>query len=254
MGYRQFKSKLARVIYDDEIVGANCEKLFHREWLEANSHCAQVERGKAVMFEYRGVELVFKQYHRGGLAGRLVEKSYLYSRLPNTRIWREFNMLRDMRNMGLPVPRPVAARCVSVPPLAYRGALITERVADSKTLTEALCENPLENTLWEKLGTLIARFHQHNIFHADLNASNILLTGSGQFYLIDFDKGVIRDSLSRQDAEANVARLRRSLDKLQGRHSTFYFTEENWQALEAAYRRSVESAVKNSTAKKSAEE
>ncbi|WP_299595099.1 3-deoxy-D-manno-octulosonic acid kinase [uncultured Microbulbifer sp.] len=235
MGYRQFKSKLARVIYDDALVGADCEKLFHLDWLQANSRCATVERGKAVMFEYRGVELVFKQYHRGGLAGRVVEKSYLYSRLANTRVWREFNMLRDMRKLGLPVPRPVAARCVSVPPLAYRGALITERVADSQNLTEVLCERPLDNEMWEKLGGLIAQFHAKNVYHADLNASNILLTGSGAFYLIDFDKGVIRKSLPRQDALSNVSRLRRSLDKLQGKHSPFHFTDENWQALEKGY-------------------
>ncbi|MBB5211122.1 3-deoxy-D-manno-octulosonic acid kinase [Microbulbifer hydrolyticus] len=235
MGYRQFKSGRARLIYDDEIVGADCEKLFHREWLQANSHCALVERGKAVMFEYNGVELVFKQYHRGGLAGRLVEKSYLYSRLPNTRVWREFNMLREMRELGLPVPRPVAARCVSVPPLAYRGAMITERVADSKTLTEVLCEKTLDNASWEKLGGLIAHFHAKNVYHADLNANNILLTGSGDFYLIDFDKGVMRKALSRQDALSNVARLRRSLDKLQGRLSPFHFSSDNWQALERGY-------------------
>lgn len=236
MGYRQFRSKLARVIYDDEFVGADCEKLFNREWLRANSACAQVERGKAVMFEYKGVELVFKQYHRGGLAGRLVEKSYLYSRLANTRVWREFNMLRSMRKLGLPVPRPVAARCVSVPPLAYRGALITERVPDSENLTEILCSKPVDNALWAKLGGLIALFHQHNIYHPDLNASNILLTGSGDLYLIDFDKGTIRNTPSRQEAEANLSRFRRSLDKLMGRHPVFHFNESNWTALEQGYR------------------
>ncbi|WP_105102155.1 3-deoxy-D-manno-octulosonic acid kinase [Microbulbifer pacificus] len=239
MGYRQFKSKLAQVIYDDEVVGSDCEKLFHRDWLVANSRCALVERGKAVMFAYRGRELVFKQYHRGGLAGRLVEKSYLYSRLPNTRVWREFNMLCAMRELGLPVPRPVAARCVSVPPLAYRGALITERVPDSRTLTETLCKRPLDNGLWARLGALIARFHRDNVYHADLNASNVLLTGCGDFYLIDFDKGAIRASLSRQDAEANVARLHRSLDKLRKRHPAFHFEEDNWEALESAYRSAV---------------
>lgn len=241
MGYRQFRSKLARVIYDDDVVGADCEKLFHCDWLEANSLCALVERGKAVMFAYRGRELVFKQYHRGGLVGRLVEKSYLYSRLPNTRVWREFNMLRAMRELGLPVPRPVAARCVSVPPLAYRGALITERVPDSRTLTETLCERPVDNAGWSRLGKLIARFHHKNVYHADLNASNILLTGSGDFYLIDFDKGAIRASLSRKEADANVARLRRSLNKLQKRHPVFHFAEDNWQALESAYRAAVDS-------------
>ena len=240
VGYQQFTHKRATVIYDDEMVGADCEKLFRPVWLAANSRCAQVERGKAVMFEYRGHQLVFKQYHRGGLAGRVVEKSYLFSRLPNTRVWREFNMLREMRALGLPVPRPVAARCVSLPPLAYRGALITERVADSRTLAEALCEESLDEGLWQSLGEVIARFHQHNVYHADLNVHNILLaestSGDPSWYLIDFDKGSIRDALSRQDADGNVTRLRRSLDKELGRLPGFRFSEQGWQALEAAYR------------------
>ncbi|GAB2509654.1 3-deoxy-D-manno-octulosonic acid kinase [Microbulbifer agarilyticus] len=240
MGYQQFTHKRATVIYDDEMLGADCEKLFRSDWLAANCGSAQVERGKAVMFSHAGHDLVFKQYHRGGLAGRVVEKSYLYSRLPNTRVWREFHMLREMRDLGLPVPRPVAARCVSVPPLAYRGALITERVPDSETLAQVLCKGPMVEALWQSLGRLIARFHQQNVYHADLNVHNILLSDADAerpcWYLIDFDKGAIRNPLSRQDAEGNVARLRRSLDKELGRLPGFQFREQDWLALEAEYR------------------
>ncbi|MCA0892694.1 3-deoxy-D-manno-octulosonic acid kinase [Microbulbifer agarilyticus] len=240
MGYQQFTHKRATVIYDDEMLGDDCEKLFRADWLAANCGSAEVERGKAVMFSYAGHDLVFKQYHRGGLAGRVVEKSYLYSRLPNTRVWREFHMLREMRDLGLPVPRPVAARCVSVPPLAYRGALITERVPNSETLAQVLCKGPMDEPLWQSLGQLIARFHQQNVYHADLNVHNILLAGADgrepSWYLIDFDKGAIRNPLSRQDADSNVARLRRSLDKELGRLPGFQFSEQDWQALEGAYR------------------
>nr|WP_010131769.1 3-deoxy-D-manno-octulosonic acid kinase [Microbulbifer agarilyticus] len=248
MGYQQFTHKRATVIYDDEVLDADCEKLFRSDWLAANCGSAQVERGKAVMFSHAGHDLVFKQYHRGGLAGRVVEKSYLYSRLHNTRVWREFHMLREMRDLGLPVPRPVAARCVSVPPLAYRGALITERVPDSATLAQVLCKAPMEASLWQALGQQIAHFHQQNVYHADLNAHNILLSGADgggdgsgdgkkpRWYLIDFDKGAIRSPLSRQDAEGNVARLRRSLDKELGRLPGFQFREQDWQALQDAYR------------------
>ncbi|WP_241301365.1 3-deoxy-D-manno-octulosonic acid kinase [Microbulbifer elongatus] len=236
MGYQQFTHRRVSVIYDDELVGSDCEKLFQPAWLARASGGGQVQRGTAVMFEYNGIQLVFKRYHRGGLAGRIVKKTYLYSPLADTRMWREFNMLREMREMGLPVTRPVAARCVSLPPAAYRGSLITERVADSQTLAEALCQGPLDEGLWEALGALIARFHRHNVYHADLNVHNILLAGGSDWYLIDFDKGAIRSPLSRQDAEGNVARLRRSLDKEAGRLPGFRFSEENWQILLDAYR------------------
>ena len=240
MGHREFRSGLATVIYDDEMVGTDCEKLFHDDWLKENTGCTSLQRGTAVMFEYRGLGLVFKRYHRGGLIGRIIAKTYRYRRLKNTRVWREFHMLHAMRELDLPVPRPIAAHCLGVPPLVYRCAVITERVPDSQNFTEILCESALDKEQWEKLGALIAHFHNLNVFHADLNASNILLTGSGEFYLVDFDKGAICTPLSRQNAEANVSRLRRSLDKLQGIHPSFHFSEENWQALTSAYQRTIQ--------------
>ncbi|WP_159270319.1 3-deoxy-D-manno-octulosonic acid kinase [Zhongshania aliphaticivorans] len=239
--HRLFKSGLATVIYDDELVDANCGKLFQLEWLHANSGGQKLERGTAVMFQYGGLELVFKQYHRGGLIGRWIAKTYRYCRLKNTRVWREFHMLDATHKLGLPVPRPVAACCTGITPIAYRGAVITERVPGSKNLTEILCEQPLSNELWGKLGTLIARFHTLNVFHADLNTSNILLADKEKFYLVDFDKGEVRTPLSRKDAESNVARLHRSLNKLQGRHPAFCFSEDNWQALTSAYQRAINS-------------
>lgn len=246
MRFRQFKGDGAWVIFDSELIGPDCEKLFDREWLKVNSRCSQVERGKAVMFHYRGRDMVFKQYHRGGLARRVAEKSYLFSRLRNTRMWREFSVLCEMRELGLPVPRPVAARCVSLPPLAYRGALITERIANSETLADVLTQRKLAPEEWQKLGQLIARFHRHGVYHADLNANNILLDDDGAFYLIDFDRGEVRNHLSRRDANANVARLQRSLVKLRGRTAGFRFEDAEWPLLEDAYVDAMEKADERS--------
>ena len=81
MGHREFRSGLATVIYDDEMVGTDCEKLFHDDWLKENTGCTSLQRGTAVMFEYRGLGLVFKRYHRGGLIGRIIAKTYRYRRL-----------------------------------------------------------------------------------------------------------------------------------------------------------------------------
>lgn len=242
MRYRQFKSSGSSVIYDSEVVGDGCEKLFDLDWLANNSQCSRIERGKAVMFRYRDREMVFKQYHRGGLARHVAEKSYLYSRLRNTRMWREFRVLSRMREMGLPVPRPVAARCVSLPPLAYRGALITERIADALTLADVLTHRSLSTEEWQRLGALIARFHLKGVYHADLNANNIMLDGSGVFYLIDFDKGEIRQTLAQRDADANVSRLQRSLLKLRDKFPVFHFADEDWPLLQEAYRKAVSAA------------
>lgn len=235
MGYKELQRGNAWYCYNDELLDQDCSRLFDSEWLQACGRGCLSERGKALMFESRGLEMVFKCYRRGGMIGRFVEKSYLFGRLETTRMWREFQLLREMRSMGLPVPRPVAARCVRSSPLAYSGELITEKVADSKTLAETLCEAPLDDETWTRLGKLISRFHQRNVYHADLNANNILLTSTDQIYLIDFDKSEIRSRLRSRDAAANVRRLRRSLLKLQGRLPVFHFSPHDWQSLEKGY-------------------
>ncbi len=52
-------------------------------------------------------------------------------------------------------------------------------------------------------------------------------------FLIDFDKGEIR-SHSNHWPEANIARLKRSIEKETG-HSCDRTYAEHWQALTAAY-------------------
>jgi 3-deoxy-D-manno-octulosonic acid kinase len=58
----------------------------------------------------------------------------------------------------------------------------------------------------------VARFHRAGVWHADLNAHNVLVTADG-LYLIDFDRGRMRIP-SPAWQQANLQRLRRSLLKL----------------------------------------
>src|SRR5690606_23769815 len=180
-------------------------------------------------------ELVLKRYHRGGLIGRFVKDSYLFCGLNRTRMWREFELLASMRELGLPVPRPIAVRCVRNSPVCYQGEMIAERIPNSRTLAEILCTESLSEKTWESVGLVIRRFHQHAVEHADLNACNILLNAHGQVFLIDFDKSVIHNKRDLNWCQANLSRLRRSLNKWKKREDGFHFDNRNWQALEHGY-------------------
>jgi len=72
--------------------------------------------------------------------------------------------------------------------------------------------------------------------HADLNANNILLDTTRQVYLVDFDKSS-RGAKGSQWKQANLQRLKRSLNKLLQRHSG---SRLDWPALESGYNRSDE--------------
>lgn len=56
------------------------------------------------------------------------------------------------------------------------------------------------------------RFHDANVFHADLKLMNIVV--SEQVYLIDFDRGMILPSAARSGwKESDINRFERSLNK-----------------------------------------
>jgi tRNA A-37 threonylcarbamoyl transferase component Bud32 len=86
---------------------------------------------------------------------------------------------------------------------------------------------PLE--LWHRLGATLGAFHAAGIFHADLNAHNILIDDREDVHLIDFDRGERRRLGSW--AAGNIARLARSLQKIGGPdvHSN------EWRALLTGY-------------------
>ena len=59
---------------------------------------------------------------------------------------------------------------------------------------------------------MISNFHFVGLFHADLNAFNIQIDKSHKSWLIDFDKGSIREP-GRWE-QSNLNRLKASLEKI----------------------------------------
>jgi 3-deoxy-D-manno-octulosonic acid kinase len=139
-----------------------------------------------------------------------------------------------MRALDLPVPSPVAARCCKRG-LFYRADLVTRRINDVVTLADCLLGQACDDSVWHTVGSCIRRFHDAEVYHADLNARNILLnTMNEKVYLVDFDKGGIR-YLGESWKAANLARLQRSLLKFKSLNTVFYYDHANWRALLAGY-------------------
>lgn len=154
---------------------------------------------------------VWRHNRRGGWCGRMIRDSYFWLGPARTRAFREWQLLQHLHGLGLPVPRPIAA-VYERRGLVYRSDLITGLLPSTESLGNRLKSGPLSPRLWHRVGTCIRRFHTHGVYHADLNVHNILLDEDDQVYLIDFDRGEVRDPGNW--IEANWARLKRSLDKL----------------------------------------
>jgi len=178
---------------------------------------------------------VLRHYRRGGLVARVVKDRYCGFRPECSRSFREWQLLVDLYERGLPVPRPVAAS-VSQGLFTYRADIITEKISGTTTLAETLKVAALAPDAWERVGSCIRSLHDVECFHADLNAMNILLDNESAVYLIDFDRARYRASGSWKSS--NLERLQRSLLKLGRLNQGFNFNSLDWKSLLSGYYRS----------------
>ncbi len=223
------------IIYDQDVLPVLATDIFDHQ--AQQDRCAQdiPGRGAPLFFHFRGVDMNLKRYRRGGMVRHVIKSSYLYPGLKRTRMWREFHLLADMRELGLPVPQPIAARCERLSPFSYRGDLVTRKIANTRTLSEHIRQASLSDDQWSCIGRVIADFHRHDVYHADLNANNILMDDRGAVFLIDFDKGEYRSNTRQHWKRRNLERLLRSLNKLRGLHPALHFTFDDWKTLQSGY-------------------
>jgi 3-deoxy-D-manno-octulosonic acid kinase len=199
-------------------------------WRERGSLRVQAGgRGGVAIIESPVGDGVLRHYRRGGLVQALLGDRYLWTGPDRTRPFREFRLLAEVAGSGLPGPAPIAAR-YRREGLFYRADLITRRIIDAKTLADCLSAGRLDHDLAEAVGAVIGRFHRAGIWHADLNAHNILVAPDG-VHLIDFDRGRKR-APGRAWQQANLLRLRRSLLKLgAANEGEAAFESAIWQPL-----------------------
>lgn len=174
---------------------------------------------------------VLRHYRRGGLVGRVNRDRYLWRGEDRTRSFREFRLLHELARRGLRVPSPLAAGYAREG-LFYRADLLTALVPGVKTLAQRIAGDFPSGQTWERLGATLARFHAEGVFHADLNAHNILLDHQHDAWLIDFDRGELRTP-ARGWQQANLQRLQRSLHKLGAAADARYAAA--WEALVRGY-------------------
>lgn len=216
------------ILYDDALLDHADAALFTPP---ASAASAVGGRGSAWMLERGGEQWVLRHYRRGGVPGKLVRDRYFWIGLDLSRPWWEWRLLESLYKEGLPVPQPVAAR-VERRGLFYRGDLITRRIPGASSVAERLAAGESARVPWGQVGRCIRRFHEAGVCHADLNAHNVLLDAQDRVYLIDFDRGTRRAGGAW--TARNLARFRRSLDKLSGEGG---FNLTAWSALLEGYGR-----------------
>ncbi|MBV6415609.1 MAG: 3-deoxy-D-manno-octulosonic acid kinase [Steroidobacteraceae bacterium] len=203
-------------------------------WRKRNAVTGEAAgRGATLFFAENGHEYALRHYRRGGLIARVIADRYLWRGEGATRPFAEWHLTYHLAHAGLPVAPPVAARFVRHG-LLYRGDLITERLHGTKSLAATLELGSVPILTWVEIGRNLRRFHDLGVCHADLNAHNILLGAEGAVHVIDFDRATLRRPGLWRDA--NLVRLRRSLDKVTDVLPPGRATEADWHSLLAGYR------------------
>ncbi len=201
------------ILFDPERVDDPGWELFDRErWRARGVVTAHTGgRGSIHFIEDRGRRWALRRYLRGGIVARLVRERFLFLGEDRTRSFLELRLLASLLQRGLPVPAPVAAGyrrsfCT------YVAELITERLAGAASLTEMLRAGRMNETRWAAIGRCLRRFHDAGVQHADLNANNIMLGEAGEVWVLDFDRGRLREPGAWR--ERVLDRLARSLAKI----------------------------------------
>jgi len=190
-------------------------------------------RGITWFFKINNAEFVLRHYHRGGLIAKLIKDAYFYTGLKNTRAYQEFVVTQQLIDKNLPAPKPVAGQVIKQG-IFYQADLITEKIAGAKDLVAVLKERALNDIDYQQIGTMIRRFHDVGLWHADLNTHNIILDGQGKWWLIDFDRCQFKPAADGWK-QANLTRLKRSFVKEQAKDIAFQWQLSDWDLLLAGY-------------------
>jgi len=211
-----------------------CEQFFEPRYWLARDSAQRLGAGRGATWRVSSAagDWVLRHYRRGGAVARVSGDRYIWTGHARGRSIAEWRLLARMRARGLPVPRPVAARLVRHG-ITYTADLITEYLSGTRTLGERLAAGDLDEVALAAVGRCVRRFHDAGVWHADLNAHNILLDEQCNVHLIDFDRARMRRG-GRWKA-GNLQRLRRSLDKLAAQAGAGSFDEAHWRCVITAY-------------------
>jgi 3-deoxy-D-manno-octulosonic acid kinase len=225
------------MLFDTEHFSAPLPHIFTGQyWQTKNAITGQaIGRGTTYFFQHNKNEYVLRHYHRGGLIGKVLSDQYMYMGLEQSRAWQEFKLLQHMQTLGLASPKPSAAM-VTKRGLYYQADMISKKIPNAQDLHYILLEKNLAHNVWQKTGQTIAKFHNHQVYHHDLNIHNIMLDDKHGIWLIDFDKCRIRQGDNWK--KSNMSRLKRSFEKEKNLRN-IHWQPADWQILISAYNKAV---------------
>ncbi len=230
------KTREGAILYDRQVIRSINEERFQGSgWLHAEpvqGSLRSAGRGNTMFVGNVPRQFVLRHYMRGGLIGKLVEDTYVWTGEDSTRSFAEWRMLAKMADSGLRVPRPAAARYCRKGPF-YTADIITVRIPNVVPLSEFITGDASADGFWHSLGAAVQQFHANGVFHADMNAYNLQIDLDGDLWMLDFDRGQLLTPGPWQ--QKTLARLHRSLQKIVSLDPRAHFRQANWEQFLEGY-------------------
>jgi TP53 regulating kinase-like protein len=95
----------------------------------------------------------------------------------------EPQLMHEAKKAGVPTP--------TIFLVDVKNSAITMEFVEGKQVKQVLPHVPLkkQQELCVKIGVLIGKMHRHGVVHGDLTTSNMILSGGGKIFLVDFGLG-----------------------------------------------------------------
>lgn len=232
MNKKVFKAGAARILADTEWFPAAVPDIFDpKDYLNARP-VSEGGRSAAWFIDTDYGPAVLRHFRRGGLVAKIISSRYLRTGASRCRAFKEFEILAVLAQKGVPTARPLAA-IYQPRGLGAEMAIITQHIENTVPLSAKLRQSDLHSPQVDHLASACAKtirlMHEAGVWHADLNAFNLLVDDQGTVHVIDLDRG-LQKNITPSLAEANLQRLRRSLVKENGQNG-----DDFWQTLKNHY-------------------
>ena len=230
------KTATGAILYDKAIINQISEERFlpgawpHAEALTGDLRSSG--RGNTMYVGNVPRQFVLRHYMRGGLIGKFVRDTFIFSGPDKTRSFREWRLLDKLSSNNFNVPRPAAARYCQRGTF-YTADIITVRIPEVMALSQYIAKNKPDEAFWMSVGASIYKFHAAGVYHADMNAYNLQIDSSDELWMLDFDKGSLRPRGTWQ--QETLGRLHRSLRRILSLDPTLNFRATNWEQLLEGY-------------------
>lgn len=204
--------KNQRICFDENFVNDPLDQMFLPEYWQQQDRVLGKAQGRGTTWFVQMVNgnAALRHYRRGGLLGKWIKDSYFFIGWNRCRSLAEFQLLTELRQADVNVPRPIAAQAMRKG-LFYQADILVELISDAQDLSHLLTSCALNAQHYQQIGAAIATMHKAQVNHTDLNIHNILLDKDNKVWLIDFDKCKKQSGNNWQ--RHNLERLFRSFKK-----------------------------------------